>query len=509
MNHHPVMLLHGWGFSSRIWRPLIQSLHEQGCSDVYVIDLPGFGSAFHEPCGSLDKVLEFIVEQLPAKSILCGWSLGGMLAVKIAERWPERIDAIITIGSNLHFTQSDSWPGMPENDFREFCRRFSEQPEKTWRRFLHLQTKGDSNAAKSSALLELLADYSAIEPTTAEKMLALLGMIDNRAAFATLTTPGLHILAEDDAITPIAIAPLLEKANNHQQIKTLPGSSHAMPVSHAEKLANFITKFIIEKTQASSKPTVEKSRIADSFSRAAQSYDDAAQLQRKVGAALIGALPDAIDGLVIDMGCGTGFISNELLKKYGAHLDIVALDLAAGMLERTKEHHTDMACVQADMEHLPFAAQSADWLLSNLALQWASNPAQCFQQWHHALKPGGQIFFSTFLPGTLQELESSWQAVDDAVHVNRFVENDALVDALHAAGFTAVETVRATHTLYYAQLSDLTRELKALGAHNMNEGQPAGLTGKLRWQQLQSAYELLRCERGLPATYEVLYVSAS
>jgi len=518
MKSYPIILLHGWGFSSTVWRPLIQALHAEGCDAVYPIDLPGFGTAFYEPCASLEKVLDSLVEQLPEKSVLCGWSLGGMLAVQIAARHPEKIAAIITIGSNLHFTANNDWLGMPAEDYQQFCQRFSNQPEKTWQRFLSLQTRGDNDAVRAAAALELIADYSAIQPDTAEKMLALLGEIDNRTAFATLTMPGLHLLAENDAITPVAIAPLLEALNNTQQVKILSGSGHAMPVSRTAQLADLITAFLAKKQPTASKNTVEnitieKARIADSFSRAANSYDHAAQLQRNIGAALLATLPAQINGIVIDIGCGTGFITCELLKKYGGttnagNTNIVALDFAAGMLQRTQQHN-DVACVQADMEQLPFADYTADWLISNLALQWASVPLQCFQQWRRVLKPDGQLFFATFLPGTLRELEQSWSAVDDAVHVNRFVEYDALLDALHAAGFTQVESLPATHTVYYPDTGALARELKAIGAHNMNAGQPTGLTGTQRWKKMQAAYELLRTERGLPASYEVLYVSAS
>lgn len=509
MNTYPIILLHGWGFSSRIWRPLMQALHARGCDDVFVIDMPGFGSAYHESCASLEQVLDTIVEQLPERSVLCGWSLGGMLALKIAERWPEKIAHLITIGSNLHFTAEDNWPGMPLADYQQFCQRFFAQPEKTWQRFLALQTRNDDNAEQASTALECLADYSAIQPDTAEKMLALLGEIDNRIAFATLTVPGLHILGEQDAITPVAIAPLLRELNATQTVQILPGSAHAMPVSRTAQLATSIADlFLVEKT-AVEKPAAQKSRIADSFSRAADSYDEAAVLQRNVGSALLGALPELMTGTVIDIGCGTGFITSELLKKYGRQINPLALDFATGMLQRTKRNNAGALCVQADMECLPFSDGSADWLVSSLALQWARNPAQCFQQWRRVLKPGGHLFFSTFLPGTLFELEQSWSQVDDAVHVNRFVANDTLLATLRSAGFSNIETVSAKHTLYYPALRELAKELKAIGAHNMNTGQPKGLTGKQRWQQLQSAYELLRTERGLPASYEVLYVSAS
>lgn len=508
MTSCPIILLHGWGFGSRIWRPLMQALHGRGMDNVYAIDMPGFGSAYHEPCESLEQVLDYIVGQLPEKSVLCGWSLGGMLALKIAESRPEKIAHIITVGSNLHFTAVDHWPGMPLADYQQFCQRFAAHPEKTWQRFLALQTRNDSDASLATTALESLADYSIINPHTAGKMLALLGAIDNRHAFASLRVPGLHILGEQDAITPAAIAPLLHELNAAQAVSILPGSAHAMPVARTAQLATLITGLFLDK-EPDKKPVVKKSRIADSFSRAADSYDAAARLQRNVGSALLGALPELMTGTVIDIGCGTGFITGELLKKYGSQINLLALDFASGMLQRTQHNHTGALCVQADMELLPFTDNSADWLVSSLALQWARNTAQCFQQWRRVLKPGGHLFFSTFLPGTLRELEQSWSQIDDAVHVNRFMADDALLAELRSAGFSSIETVSAKHTLYYPALRELATELKAIGAHNMNAGQPAGLTGKKRWQQLQSAYELLRTGRGLPATYEVLYVSAS
>lgn len=508
MNHHPIMLLHGWGFSSQLWQPLMQSLHAQGYEAVYAIDLPGFGTAFHESCESLDQVLEYIAEQLPEKSVLCGWSLGGMLALQMAARHPEKVAAIITIGSNLYFTEANDWPGMPTADYQQFCQRFAAQPEKTWQRFLQLQTKGDSNAGQAADALDSLADYSAIHPATAEKMLRLLGEIDNRPLFKNLAMPGLHLLAEQDAITPVAIASLLQKMNPEQQIKILADSGHAAPVSQPGVLAACIVEFLFQKKLSEKKPTVAKLRVAESFSRAASSYDAAAQLQRNIGAALLATLPESITGTVLDVGCGTGFITGQLLEKYDGSVDMVALDFAAGMLDRTHQQYVSALCVQADMESLPFADNSAHWIVSNLALQWASDVAQCFQQWRRVLQPDGHLLFSTFLPGTLRELESSWQAVDESVHVNHFVEKAALVSALQNAGFASVETVCATHTLYYPELAELTRELKSIGARNMNHGQPTGLTGKRRWQQLQAAYEALRAARGLPATYEVLYVSA-
>lgn len=501
---YPLVLLHGWGFSSRIWQPLILALQQRGIDDVFALDLPGFGSAFHEPCESLEMLVDFIVEQLPEKCYLAGWSLGGMLAVQIAMRFPDKVAGIITIGSNLYFTQDNDWPGMPREDYEQFCARFSAQPQKTWQRFLALQTRGDVAQAQADQQLALLADFSDIQSRTATALLGILGQIDNRAVLPALPMRGLHIFGGADAITPGAVAGLL--AQDHKQhVQVIDGASHALPVAHTQPVAATMVDFMVDFLRGKNDQAIDKSRIARSFSRAAISYDAAATLQRDVASALLATVPATCNGRVADIGCGTGYVTGQLLQK---NAQVIAVDIAAGMVQHTHQRYPAVHCIQADMECLPLADQSVDWLLSSLAAQWASNLSRCFREWRRVLAAGGHLRFATFLPGTLRELEQSWRAVDDGVHVNRFIAEDVLVAALRAAGFLQIETVTATHTLYYPQLRHLARELKAIGAHNMNDGQPAGLTGRKRWQQLQSAYEQHRHSRGLPATYEVLYVAA-
>ena len=63
-------------------------------------------------------------------------------------------------------------------------------------------------------------------------------------------------------------------------------------------------------------------------------------------------------------------------------------------------------------------------------------------------------------------------------------------------------------TRYYPQLNGLTRELKALGAHNVNSGRNSALTGRKKIEALKMAYESHRDAPGLPADWQVAYVVA-
>lgn len=520
----PLVLLHGWGFSSRIWQPLLKQLSSEWPGPVCAIDLPGFGAAYHEPCMSLDDTLAWILDQLPAHSVLCGWSLGGMLATQVAARWPERITGLVTIGSNLHFTQHDSWPGMPADDYRQFCERFALQPEKTWRRFLGLQTRGEAMAERHATTLDILANFHDMDVDTVTHMLHLLGEIDNRNAFAALSLPGLHCLGEHDAITPVAVASALQALNPRQSVYVLPAASHAMCITRCDDIAAHLRRFAARLMAASQPaahpavpvhatatvtnppPPIARAAIADSFSRAAAHYDSAALLQREIGDTLFAHMASYSCAVAADIGCGTGFITQKL-QDHAAHT--LALDIAHGMVQTTRTRCGNrVSVIQADMAQLPLADQCVDLLVSSLALQWSHNPAQVFHEWRRVLRDDGELHFSTFLPGTLRELQLAWQQVDDHVHVNAFIDTDTLLMALHAAGFNSISTDLETRVCFYPDTRTLSQALKTIGAHNMNVDRPRGLTGKQRWQRLQAAYEMYRVPEGLPASYEVLYVSA-
>jgi malonyl-CoA O-methyltransferase len=142
---------------------------------------------------------------------------------------------------------------------------------------------------------------------------------------------------------------------------------------------------------------------------------------------------------------------------------------------------------------------------SNLALQWVNDPPRTFAEMRRVLMPGGLLMFSTFGPDTLKELRQTFGTLDGHAHVNRFLDMHDIGDALMRAGFAAPVMDMEKVTLTYDDLAGLMRDLKALGAHNANQGRGRGLLGKSAWQRLQQQYEALRRDGKLPATYEVVY----
>lgn len=251
---------------------------------------------------------------------------------------------------------------------------------------------------------------------------------------------------------------------------------------------------------------IDKRRIAQSFGRAAATYDQAAQFQRTVGNNLLARLPvDYQPDAVADLGCGTGYFTRALQARYAR--PVMGLDLAEGMLQFAR--NASPTCgpwITADAEALPLRAASQDLVFSSLALQWCPSLRTVLSEAQRVLRPGGCLAFSTLIEGSLGELRQAWERVDGFVHVNRFMPESELRRLLAGAGFAQHHCEIEQHVLHYQQLSELTRELKALGAHNINPGRPGGLTGRARLRALTQAYEQYRGANGLPATYQVAQV---
>lgn len=256
---------------------------------------------------------------------------------------------------------------------------------------------------------------------------------------------------------------------------------------------------------------LDKARIKRSFAAASVTYDNVAGLQRTVGTELLHSIDATkLSGTLLDLGCGTGFLTGELLA-HSNHETTIVLDIAWAMLQTTQGKLADkrnIIYVCADAERLPFAEQSIDGVFSNLALQWCRNLEAVFTCIKRALKPDGQLVFSTFGPQTLQELKTAWAAVDNYNHVNAFYSETQLKQFLQQTGFKNIQINSKLYTSRYDSVWTLMQELKQLGAHHVIAGRNKKITTKTAMQQMIAAYEQHRVRDQIPATFEVIIVTA-
>lgn len=269
---------------------------------------------------------------------------------------------------------------------------------------------------------------------------------------------------------------------------------------------------------------IDRKRIGSSFNRQAGEYDRHAEVQKRVVdrlVSLVGGHLCHIPNTILDVGCGTGQLLAALNGRYPEAV-LNGLDLAHAMLTCSCRRLGSGAClVNGDAEQLPYRDACIDLLVSTSTLQWLDSLEPFFHEAERVLAPEGLLCAAFFGGQTLHELHeclreasetrsccSSGEQYVDRLH--RFKERAELEKALERSGFDRAVVLSDIEMEQYADVFDLLRTIKRIGAGTTaRRGETAGLGWKSVMQETARLYDHRYGVAGrIPATYEVFYVVA-
>ena len=242
-----ISLLHGWGFNSAIWDETARTLANN--AQVNCIDLPGHGQS-PLPTGDyrIETLADLIAEELPDQSNVIGWSLGGMIAMQIALRHPQKVKRLILVGSVARFVRDDDWRyAISPEILQDFSASLSNDIQQTLQRFVALQIMGsDESRVILRKLRELMNSNEAPHPAALQGGLKILQEVDLREQLQKIVQPTLMIFGKRDTLsrpkTAKQMLPLLPNA----KLEIIDGAGHAPFLSHNEHFTNLIEQFIRE-----------------------------------------------------------------------------------------------------------------------------------------------------------------------------------------------------------------------------------------------------------------------
>jgi 2-succinyl-6-hydroxy-2,4-cyclohexadiene-1-carboxylate synthase len=94
-----VVLLHGFGGTSRAWDGVLERLDRERYRPL-ALDLPGHGEAADAPRPiTFASCVAHVLARAPASFALCGYSLGGRIALHVALAAPERVTRLVLVSS--------------------------------------------------------------------------------------------------------------------------------------------------------------------------------------------------------------------------------------------------------------------------------------------------------------------------------------------------------------------------------------------------------------------------
>ncbi|TCM39357.1 methyltransferase [Novosphingobium sp. ST904] len=236
---------------------------------------------------------------------------------------------------------------------------------------------------------------------------------------------------------------------------------------------------------------VPRESIARAFAGAAD-YDGNARIQRDIAqtlAARIAALALPRRPRVLEIGCGTGFLTQALAGLGG---DWLVTDLSPEMLERCRarlgeDAHRRFAVL--DGEYGDPGGGPFDLICSSLAVQWFDDAPRALARMGGWLAPGGHLMVTTLGPGSFAQWREAHAAEGLAAGTPRF----APVAAFGDFAVTAENRIER-HDDPLAFL----RALKAIGAHAADAGHRPLSPGQLRRTLARFA------QSGCEVTYEVV-----
>lgn len=242
-----VVLLHGQPGSHRDWRRVTKRLIRT--HRVFAVDRPGYGDASREQAGGFasnaDELARLLDEHGIDQATVVGHSWGGGAALSFAQRYPERVAALVLVaaaGTSDAVGAGDAVLGLPVlgpvlafGVFRYFAPRFARQ----WMRL----SGSRISPAHSAEMAEDIRTWR-WRPTwrsfVAEQRAMLRETPGVESHLGDVRAPTTVVVGGRDKVVPAAVGERLAAAIPGAQVRRIEDAGHLLPLEHPEALAQAI-----------------------------------------------------------------------------------------------------------------------------------------------------------------------------------------------------------------------------------------------------------------------------
>ncbi|SDT37222.1 alpha/beta fold hydrolase [Microlunatus soli] len=209
----PLVLLPGMNCSAALWDAV----------------LPGLPAAVHVVHGRLeqptiDGCVDDLLDQLPSRFALAGLSLGGIVAMALIRRAPERVTRLCLLATNARAPTAAQLTGWQE----EHRRLAAGETARQLQRDLLPVLTAHRTAALDEAICAMADDIG--DQILDTQLAAQATRIDERPALHRVAVPTLVLAAADDALCPVDRHREISAAVPGSRLQILPDIGHLSPL---------------------------------------------------------------------------------------------------------------------------------------------------------------------------------------------------------------------------------------------------------------------------------------
>jgi non-heme chloroperoxidase len=249
----PVVLIHGWPLSHRMWEAQVTALADAGFRCI-AYDRRGFGDS-GKPMGGYDydtfaSDLNHLINALDLRTTaLAGFSMGGgEVARYLGHYGSKRISKAMFLGSVTPFRlkTDDNPAGLEQDDIDDKVKALKADRlgflEKFFTNFYN-----DEAGAKVGADLIPFSKWIAwaASPFAAQKCVTAFSTTDFRKDLASITIPTCVVHGDQDRIVPMDLSALPTQAMiKGSRLEIIKGAPHGFAATHASQLNKLMIDFL-------------------------------------------------------------------------------------------------------------------------------------------------------------------------------------------------------------------------------------------------------------------------
>lgn len=250
----PVILIHGWPLSHRMWESQVQTLVDAGYRCI-AYDRRGFGDSSRPwenyDYNSLTQDLRTLIEHLNLRNcVLVGFSMGGGEVVRYLSKFgDDRVDKAVLISSIIPIVKktANNPDGMPEEKLKEIMDSLQNNRVTFLAEFGKQFYNYSDNKSKLSEQ-QLHYDWTiaaSASPRATIETAKAWANTDFRPELQNVTVPTLIVHGDADQIVPIETSSEQSskkiRGNRYEVIKDGP---HGLFLTHKEKLNKLLLDFL-------------------------------------------------------------------------------------------------------------------------------------------------------------------------------------------------------------------------------------------------------------------------
>lgn len=259
-----VLLLHGTASSGGQWRNLAEAMPSGW--NVLAPDLYGYGEAV---AWQGEGAFSLAAEAALAESVLgagaerihlVGHSYGGVVALRLAAQWPERLASLVLIEPVAFHLLRDAPAGSPDQRLLGEVRQIAEL---VWRSVANGDYRGgmagfvdywNGDGAWLQAKPELQAALIRRLPKVALDYWAALGESMPLAAYGQIAAPSLILSGSRSPQPARRVAAIVGESLPNCRRLTIEGAGHMLPLTHKDAVNTAVLEHLLRHSQARCHP---------------------------------------------------------------------------------------------------------------------------------------------------------------------------------------------------------------------------------------------------------------